>query len=539
MILIVDDKQENIFSLKRILELNGFEVDTADSGEEALKKILKQSYALIVLDVQMPGMDGFEVADAISGYSKAKDIPILFLSAVNTDKRFIAKGYDSGGIDYITKPVDPDILILKVRTFCRLYEQTKALNDTQKALRDEIETRKHAEEALTLKVKEQQTILESIPQIAFMASTSGHIEFVNDHWYLYASNKEQLPQSHPDDESLRNRVDNAIATGKPFVAEVRIKQLQAQGYRYYLLKMTPVIQNGKPVKWVGTFTDIHEQKSANEILEQHVAERTRELLNTNKELEATNYDLQQFASVASHDLKEPLRKIQVFSSIIKEKYAGQKTEGLDTYVQRIIESSERMSGLITDLLSYSRLSAHELFRPTDLNTVVNHILQDLEVTIKEKRAAIHTDGLPVLEVIPGQMNQVFQNIISNALKFSQKDQHPEITIKAVRIAEKQIDSRVDEKGNYFRIEINDNGIGFNEKYLDKIFTIFQRLNARDTYEGTGIGLAIAKRIIEKHHGLITARSKENEGATFIIVLPIKQMHVVTGEESTSISKQYS
>ena len=145
MILIVDDISENIYSLKKLLELNGFPVDTAQSGEEALKKILKNSYFLIILDVQMPGMDGFEVAETISGYSKTKDIPIIFLSAVNTDKKFITKGYASGGLDYITKPFDPDILLLKVKTFYRLYEQNQELTKTQSALLTEIESRKEAE----------------------------------------------------------------------------------------------------------------------------------------------------------------------------------------------------------------------------------------------------------------------------------------------------------------------------------------------------------------------------------------------------------
>src|SRR5882762_5568306 len=145
MILIVDDKPENIFSLKTILELHSFPTDTALSGEEALKKILRQSYALIILDVQMPGMDGFEVAEAISGYSKAKDIPIIFLSAASTDKKFITRGYSSGGMDYITKPIDPDILLLKVKTFYRLYEQNRELNRIQASLRSEIEFRKKVE----------------------------------------------------------------------------------------------------------------------------------------------------------------------------------------------------------------------------------------------------------------------------------------------------------------------------------------------------------------------------------------------------------
>ena len=166
MILIVDDKAENIFSLRQLLELHDFEVDTAASGEEALKKVLKNTYALIILDVQMPGMDGFEVAEIISGYSGAKDISIIFLSAVNTDKNFIKKGYASGAVDYITKPVDPDILLLKVKTFYRLYEQTQELTRIQQALKGEIEFRKTAEkrkdEFISIASHELKTPLTSI-----------------------------------------------------------------------------------------------------------------------------------------------------------------------------------------------------------------------------------------------------------------------------------------------------------------------------------------------------------------------------------------
>jgi len=155
MILIVDDKPENIFSLKTILELHSFPTDTALSGEEALKKILRNSYTLIILDVQMPGMDGFEVAEAISGYSKARDVPILFLSAASADKKLVTKGYSSGAMDYITKPIDPDILLLKVKTFHRLYEQNRELNRIHASLRSEIEFRKTVEGELQMAIRKR------------------------------------------------------------------------------------------------------------------------------------------------------------------------------------------------------------------------------------------------------------------------------------------------------------------------------------------------------------------------------------------------
>lgn len=514
MVLIVDDKAENIFSLRRTLELNGFDVDSAESGEEALKKILKNAYSLIILDVQMPGMDGFEVAEALSGYSKARDIPIIFLSAVNTDKKFIAKGYTSGGVDYVTKPVDPDIFILKVKTLHRLYEQNRELNNIRLELLEEVATRRKAEDELNEKFYELRSILEAIPQIAFTLRPNREIEFVNEHWFVYSDSATKMPVFHPEDQHILAGMHEAVNKGYVFAGEVRIQNLLTASFRYHLLKIIPVRQDNTILKWVGTFTDIHEQKTATEVLEHKVKERTEELVTKNKELENSNHELQQFASVASHDLKEPLRKIQIFSSIISEKLPENEPQVKDN-MKRIVESSQRMSKLINDLLDFSRLSISTLFQKTDVGQLIKEIISDLELSIKEKNAIINVSELPVIDAVPGQIRQVFQNLISNSLKFSRAGKQPVIDISGKEV--------ITSHGATCVITIRDNGIGFSEEFVDKIFTIFQRLNSRETYEGTGIGLAIVKKIIEKHNGTISARSTEGKGATFTITLPVHQV----------------
>ena len=409
MILIVDDKQENLFSLQKLLQLNLYDVDTASSGEEALKKVLKKEYALIILDVQMPHMDGYEVAETLKGYSRTKNIPVIFLSAVNIDKRFITQGYESGGVDYVTKPFDADLLLLKVKTFYRLSEQARELNQISLALSEEVEIRKKAE------------------------------------------------------------------------------------------------------------ADLH---NANLMLEDKVKERTHELLDANQQLEQSNTELQQYASIASHDLQEPLRKIITFSKIIETRYLLDSEEA-KKHMHKVIDSAERMRSLINDLLNYSKLSTTVQFTHASLDAILQESINDLELTIREKNATIEYEPLPAIDLIPGQMRQVFQNILSNALKFSRKDVAPHVRIWGEWV---NTHSQPSDPGNAtdFRVYIQDNGIGFNEMYHDKIFTIFQRLHGKQEYEGTGIGLAIVKKIIEKHKGQLHAKSKEGEGTSFILTLPARQ-----------------
>lgn len=520
MILIVDDRPENIFALKSILERHEFEVDTAESGEEALKKVLKTTYSLIILDVQMPDMDGFEVAEIVRGYSKSKDTPIIFLSAISKEKAFITKGYQSGGMDYITKPVDPDILLLKVKSMYELSEQKAELKRIQQSLLVEIETRKQAEAELSVRIEQMHSIMEALPQITFTISKDGNIEYANSEWFLYAADTNAFPETHTDDQRVYDAWDMAFKNSREFASEIRIRRLDGN-YRYYILRIIPISRNGEIVNWVGAFTDIHEQKVANELLEQRVRERTSELIEKNNQLELSNGELQQFAWVISHDLKEPIRKIMTFTDLVSTKYFKDNDAARIDF-QRIIKSSQRMSTLINDLLDFSRISIPARFEETPLDMIVNEVIYDVEHQIEQTGATITKSDLPVIEAVPSQMRQVFQNLISNSLKFTKPGIAPEISIICDFVDQPDVHAPASPGGDYCRIVFTDNGIGFDEQYLDKIFMVFQRLSHTVTYEGTGIGLAIAKKSIEKHNGVITARSQPGKGTSFLIVLPLRQ-----------------
>lgn len=275
----------------------------------------------------------------------------------------------------------------------------------------------------------------------------------------------------------------------------------------------------------GISIDITEQKSFTEKLEKKVIERTAELQKLNEELKKSNIQLDQFAHIASHDLQEPLRKILTFSMRLQEKYNNELNTEVKSYLNKIESASGRMQTLLQDLLNYSRLLHPEkLFTPTDLNGIIKNILNDFELLIQDKNAKIIIDQLPSVEAIPLQMNQLFYNLISNALKYSLENLPQVITITARTLSKKELKNypALNTKLTYVELQFKDNGIGFDQQYADKIFTIFQRLHDKETYIGTGVGLALCKKIIENHNGEIFANAKENDGAEFIVILPIKQ-----------------
>lgn len=281
-------------------------------------------------------------------------------------------------------------------------------------------------------------------------------------------------------------------------------------------------------------TDLSNQKKLLSELEN----KNRQLAELNQELETSNSDLLQFASVASHDLQEPLRKIQIFSNLVKEKDFVNLSSVSRVYMDKIIRSSIRMKMLIVDLLNYSKLADNDsVLESVDLNDIVQQVLIDLELMVSEKQASIFTEPLPAVIAGRAQMRQVFQNILFNALKFSDPLIKPTVSIRGTRLLHKSFTSDADPGGDYLFISVKDNGIGFNEKYANNIFTLFERLNSKDDYEGTGIGLAITKKIIEKYDGLITARSAEGKGANFMFLLPVNQKSYEKESSDTSRGRQ--
>ncbi len=259
-------------------------------------------------------------------------------------------------------------------------------------------------------------------------------------------------------------------------------------------------------------------KNFNTALETKIKERTTDLSETNSQL-------QQFAHAASHDLQEPLRKILTFTNRLQEKHKAEFSDDTQVLLKKISSASGRMVNLIKDLLDYSYLINHEkLFESTNLNEILNNVLTDFELLIEQKKADIKSDVLPVINSIPLQMNQLFYNLISNGLKFSKEDVTPHIRVTSQMLSKKRMSdfASLNPTAQYCEIIFKDSGIGFDQKYSEKIFAIFQRLHNNETYKGTGIGLALCKKIVENHHGEIFVESKENEGSSFHLILPVAQ-----------------
>lgn len=313
---------------------------------------------------------------------------------------------------------------------------------------------------------------------------------------------------HPDDRELRNKaLADALQTG---MLDLVFRAVHDDGSVHWIKASAKIVFNedGKPVKQLGTMADITLQQNYAHELEMKVAERTRDLQQLNDELERKNNELASFAYVSSHDLQEPLRKILTFISIVEQGGENQIPAKSWYYFEKIKVSVTRMQALINDLLSFSRTNTYEkLFQPVDILAIIKEMTDSLP----GKPVTITLAGMPPINAINFQIHQLFSNLLSNAVKFAKKDRPLQINISG---------DYIQGAVNYYCITITDNGIGFEPQYNEKIFEVFQRLHRRTEYEGTGIGLAICKKIMDNHRGRITAEGIPGEGAKFMVCFPV-------------------
>ncbi len=439
-------------------------------------------------------------------------------------------------------------------------EELQSSNEEMQSLNEELETSKEElqstneeliivnqelldkQEQLNSSIYYAESIVSTISEPLIILDKRLKIKTANASFYrVFNAEEEETEgklfyeiQNHQwDDEVMRSLLEKILPEKQRLTDfEITLK-FPSLGKRTLLLNALQILNKKNSEKLILLAIDditerrLVEQKliTFSNDLEAQVMERTVELNKSIEELKQTNIKLDQFVHVASHDLQEPLRKISTFSMRLQDKHKDEMSTDVKSYLNKIEGASSRMATLIQDLLSYSRLLNHDnSFSTTDLNETVKNILDDFELLIDEKKANIKVDLLPTIDAIPLQMNQLFYNLIGNALKFSKKDVIPSISITSRILSQKQIKKypALNPSMTYYEIIVKDNGIGFEQKYAKQIFTIFQRLQEKEMYIGTGIGLALCQKIIQNHKGEIFAIAEENEGAFFHIILPLTQ-----------------
>ena len=389
-------------------------------------------------------------------------------------------------------------------------------------LRD-IAARRKAEEVLAEEHNLFGNIVDALPDQVFVKDLEGRfvIDNLSHRKFLGVKGIEEIEGKRESDfypEVIAARylaIDGkVIRTGEPVInLEDPVVDRDGKVVWLSMTKLPLRDTDGKMIGMVCVSANINARKESEEKLRLAAAR-----------LQRSNNELQEFASVASHDLQEPLRKIQAFGDRLKLKCGAALSETGHEYLERMQDAARRMQTLLHDLLTLSRVTSKaQPFESVQLGDVVRQVASDLEVRIEQLGATVGIESLPTVEADASQMRQLFQNLISNALKFQRPDCKPEVIISSkTLVADEKIIPGAFPGDEVCQVFIQDNGIGFDEKYAERIFTVFQRLHSRSEYEGTGIGLAVCRKIMERHGGIITAKSAEGEGATFIVTLPVKQ-----------------
>ena len=518
-ILLVDDRPDGIVALEAILTDPGYNLVVARSGAEALSKVLTHDFAVILMDVQMPDMDGFETVSLIKQREKSCGIPIIFITAINKSDAFISKGYTVGAVDYVVKPFDAHILKSKVSIFVELYKKNRLIHEQSEALREvERRDRMRALNELELEgIRRYRNLADAIPQIVFRSNGVGDIEYFNQYWYLYTGlTLEESAGSgwrsavYPKSlEEIDRKWLEAASTKAGFSCEIRLRHGQKAEYRWHVLRVVPERSEIANMEgWIGVAADIHDQKTFQD-----------ELLLAKKLADTANETKSRFLANMSHEIRTPLGAILGFSELVADAKVNsvQKSDALAA----VRRNGQQLLKIIDEILDLSKVESGKLeieLSEFSIVELLNSIKVSTAITAKEKGLdfGIVLNGMIPARIRsnPMRLQQILQNIIGNGIKF---------TTEGFLIV--TVSARVDplHANSSLHISVKDSGPGLTNAQIEKLFQPFTQGDSSVTrkFGGTGLGLALSRKLARALGGDITIKeSLPGEGCNFEITIPI-------------------